>query len=158
MWKKFKIYLIQKVYFWSEKAVCSTRLCTNRCFFAIQGGGGSLMTSYYLILWHLICFFSIFISCSVIWVDIQTGIITTFLFFSIRIRLVLSGPAGPFCVWGIFRPLQNLYQVYVKKRWEKQNWWSITETSYAATNFRPIHLKSFPYFSTINNLRSHGSV
>ena len=25
--------------FWSEKAVRSTRLCTKRCFFAIQGGG-----------------------------------------------------------------------------------------------------------------------
>ena len=28
---------------------------------------------------------------------------------------VLSGPAGPFWVWDIFRPLYNLYQVYVKK-------------------------------------------
>ena len=62
----------------------------------------------------------------------------------IHFILVLSGPAGPFCVWGIFRPLYNLYQVYVKKKLEKQNWWSITETSYAATNFQPIHLRNFP--------------
>ena len=39
MQKKFEIYSIQKIQFWSEKAVCSPRLCTKRCFFAIQGGG-----------------------------------------------------------------------------------------------------------------------
>ena len=42
MWKKFKIYFIQKVQFWSEKAVSSTQLCTKKCFFEIQVVGGSL--------------------------------------------------------------------------------------------------------------------
>ena len=39
MWKKFKIYLILKKLFWSEKAVRSMQLCAKRCFFAIRGGG-----------------------------------------------------------------------------------------------------------------------
>ena len=34
-------------------------------------------------------------------------------------------------------------QVYVEKNLEKQNWRSTTETSYAATNFQPIHLRNF---------------
>ena len=45
-----------------------------------------------------------------------------------------------------------------EKKLGKQNWWSITETSYAATNFQPIHLRNFPQCSKINNLRSHWSV
>ena len=46
MLKKFKIYFILKVYIWSEKAVRFTLLCTKRCFFAIQGEGGSLIQTH----------------------------------------------------------------------------------------------------------------
>ena len=74
-------------------------------------------------------------------------------------RLVLSGPAGPFCVGVILDPCRICTRSTLKnveKKLEKQNWWSTAENSYAATNFQPIHLRDFPYYSTINNLRSHG--
>ena len=46
MWKKFKLYIILKVLFWSEKAVRSTRLCTKGVFLKSRGG---------YILNHFIC-------------------------------------------------------------------------------------------------------
>ena len=50
-------------------------------------------------------------------------------------KLVMSGPAGTFCVWGNFQTPVEFLQGLREKKLEKQSWWSITETSYAATNF-----------------------
>ena len=57
--------------------------------------------------------------------------------------LVMFGLAGPYLLWGIFRPLYNLYQVSVKKKLEKKLV-VYFRNSYDATNFQPIHLRNFP--------------
>ena len=84
-----------------------------------------------------------------LWILMQKYLTLTFstLFHSKRFdrRLVLSGPAGPFCVGCNFNPCRICTRSTWKsfKKLEKQNWWSTTETSYAATNFQPIHLRYF---------------
>ena len=67
------------------------------------------MTTAHFVIWYSICVFSIFIGSSVILVDIQTGIITT---FECYICIRLGGPI--LSSYSLYFEYQCLIFIYIK--------------------------------------------